>query len=401
MLVNKYNDQFIADKTSSRAGVTCSKSSLMSGGGPYGVTSESVNADVAAGLGKARPSAIGHYSHCNSQKGGSAGHDYDADSVGQTYGYTKAGAAYAGEVRGGYAPITRQPKTNMCGGKRRRKNKSRKSRRKSRRKSKKSRRRKTKRRKRKTKRRRGGKTNAEMMACMEENAGLGPVKANLKCRQPTMAKPVSGCVDDMTATYGSEGRGSCANLQRRIAYSKSNPKPGQREALEKFCAGDAGKHCKKSCSEYGQPCPAPVIAPKQLPVVEAPKPTPMPVVKAAPVTPMGPQRGTGECDQHNFYDGVVFKKSEGKLCRSKKSSCKLAKGKKKSSPMNTRKCISRKGGRRKSRKKSRKKRKRMKGGRYQQYGSNIPNTPGYSGPYTAGPMPWATGPVGINRQMNC
>ena len=64
--------------------------------------------------------------------------------------------------------------------------------------------------------------------------------------------------------------------------------------------------------------------------------------------------------------------------------------------------------RRKSRRKSksrknrrRRTRKRMKGGRYQQYGSNVPNTPGYSSPYTAGPMPWATGPVGINRQMNC
>jgi len=214
MLVNKYNDQFIADKTSSRAGVTCSKPSLMSGGGPYGVTSESVNADVAAGLGKARPSAIGHYSHCNSQKGGSAGHDYDADSVGQTYGYTKAGAAYSGEVRGGYAPVTRQPKTNMCGGKRRRKNKSRKSRRKSRKKSKKGgRRRKTKRSRRK----------------------------------------------------------------RRKSRKKSKSRRNRR----------------------------------------------------------------------------------------------------------------------------RRTRKRMKGGRYQQYGSNVPNTPGYSGPYTAGPMPWATGPVGINRQMNC
>ena len=74
-----------------------------------------------------------------------------------------------------------------------------------------------------------------------------------------------------------------------------------------------------------------------------------------------------------------------------------------------------KGGRRKSKKsrsKSRRKsksrknhrrrtRRKMKGGRYQQYGSNIPNTPGYSGPNTKGPMPWATGPVGINRQMNC
>ena len=216
MLANKFNDQFIVDKTSSRQGVTCSGGMKpMAGGSPFGVTNDSLNADVESGLGKARASAVNHYSHCNSQKGGAAGHNYDADAVGQTYGYTKAGAAYAGEVRGGYAPITVKPKTNMCGGKkRRRKNKSRKSRRKSRRKSKKGgRRRKTKKSRRKRKK------------------------------------------------------------SRRKSKSRKNRK--------------------------------------------------------------------------------------------------------------------------------RRTRRRMKGGRYQQYGSNIPNTPSYSAPYTAGPMPWATGPVGINRKMNC
>ena len=212
MLANPTNSQFIADKISSKQGVTCSSPSLMTGGGTYGVTNASLNADVESGLGKARASGVNHYSHCNSQKGGAAGHNYDADSVGQTYGYTKAGAAIAGEVRGGYAPITIQPKTNMCGGKkkRRRKNKSRKSRRKS---KKGGRRRKTKRSRRKRKK------------------------------------------------------------SRRKSKSRKNRR--------------------------------------------------------------------------------------------------------------------------------RRTRKRMKGGRYQQYGSNVPNTPSYSAPYTAGPMPWATGPVGINRKMNC
>ena len=212
MLANRTNSQFIADKISSKQGVTCSSPSLMTGGGTYGVTNASLNADVEAGLGKARASGVNHYSHCNSQKGGAAGHNYDADSVGQTYGYTKAGAAIAGDLRGSYAPITIQPKTNMCGGKkkRRRKNKSRKSRRKS---KKGGRRRKTKRSRRKRKK------------------------------------------------------------SRRKSKSRKNRR--------------------------------------------------------------------------------------------------------------------------------RRTRKRMKGGRYQQYGSNVPNTPSYSAPYTAGPMPWATGPVGINRKMNC
>ena len=123
MLSNPTNNQFIADKTSSRAGVTCSSPSLMMGGGPYGVTNNSLNADVNAGLGKARASVLNHPSKCDLQKGGAAGHNYDADAVGQTYGYTKAGAAIAGELKGSYAPITITPKTNMCGGKKRRKNK--------------------------------------------------------------------------------------------------------------------------------------------------------------------------------------------------------------------------------------------------------------------------------------
>lgn len=214
MLANKFNEQLIAPRVASKQGVTCSSPKLMTGGSPYGVTNDSLNADVESGLGKARASAINHYSHCNSQKGGAAGHDYDADAVGQTYGYTKAGAAYAGEVRGGYAPITVQPKTNMCGGKkkRRRKNKSRK--------------------------------------------------------------------------------------------SRKHKKGGRR--------------------------------------------------------------------------------------KSKRSRRKRKKSRRKS----RRKSKSRKNRRRRTR-------KRMKGGRYQQYGSNIPNTPSYSAPYTAGPMPWATGPVGINRKMNC
>ena len=210
MLSNPTNNQFIANKISSTQGVTCSKPSLMTGGGPYGVTNDSLNLDAQSGLGKARASVLNHPSKCDLQKGGAAGHDYDADAVGQTYGYTKSGAAIAGELRGSYAPITVTPKTNMCGGKRRRKNKSRKSRRKS----------KKGRRRRKTKR---------------------------------------------------------SRRKRKKSRRKS-----------------------------------------------------------------------------------------------------------------------------KSRKKRRRRtRRKMKGGRYQQYGSNVPNTPSYSAPYTAGPMPWATGPVGINRQMNC
>ena len=52
------------------------------------------------------------------QKGGAAGHDYDADAVGQTYGYTMAGAAIAGELEEEVMLLLPfSTKTNMCGGK--------------------------------------------------------------------------------------------------------------------------------------------------------------------------------------------------------------------------------------------------------------------------------------------
>ena len=136
-LVNKTNSQFIQPRIDNRKGVVCSGQS----GGGYGSTADSLAASATGGLGKGIPSASTHYSNCDKQSGG--GHNYDADVEGFSYGYTKAGAAVAGQLRGSYAPISVNKKTNMCGGKkrrrkskkkrkRRRKNKTRKSRRKKR-----------------------------------------------------------------------------------------------------------------------------------------------------------------------------------------------------------------------------------------------------------------------------
>ena len=147
-LVNKFNDQFIAPRIGSKKGVTCDGQS----GGGFGATAESLASSANNGLGKGHPSPI-KYTQCNKQSGG--GHNYDADFPGFSYGYTKAGAAVASELKGSYAPISVNKKTNMCGGKKRRKRKTHK-----RKKSKKKRRRKNKtrksrkRRKRRTKRRR-------------------------------------------------------------------------------------------------------------------------------------------------------------------------------------------------------------------------------------------------------
>ena len=148
--VNKFNDQFIQSRVASKEGVRCSQK----GGNPYGATMDSLAADANAGMGKLRASPAKHYNNCP-QKGGNRGHNYDADFGGVRYGYTKSGAAIAGDLKGSYAPITKARSTNMCGGRKRRR--SRRKGRKSRRKRRRSRRKRRKtRRRRKSRSRRGG-----------------------------------------------------------------------------------------------------------------------------------------------------------------------------------------------------------------------------------------------------
>ena len=315
MLVNKYNEQLIAPRVASKQGITCSSPSLMTGGSPYGVTNDSLDLDAQSGLGKARASVSNNSSKCDSQKGGAAGHDYDADAVGQTYGYTKSGASYASELRGSYAPITVQPKTNMCGGKkkRRKSKKKRKNRRKN--KSRKSR----KRRKSRRRRRRGG------MDIQMPVVDKGKLSRKLKEAYNSRDKYSSDPEYAMKYPTGlSNSAMEIAKLENQIRemHGDEKLKEIQHSYKKSVCDDEAGTY-----TNYG------VI----------------------------------DCG-----------KKGGK--RRRRKSRKKSKSRKK---------------------RKRRTRRRMKGGRYQQYGSNVPNTPSYSAPYTAGPMPWATGPVGINRQINC
>jgi hypothetical protein len=71
-------------------------------------------------------------------------------------------------------------------------------------------------------------------------------------------------------------------------------------------------------------------------------------------------KGTEDrCDEYNYYKNGKFVKSTGKLCRKDKR-CNVTKGKKKSSPMNTRKCVTLTGGRRKQKRKTKRKRRKKK-----------------------------------------
>lgn len=146
-LVNSTNNQFIQPLINNRKGVVCNGQS----GGGFGSTNDSLLHSANNNLGKGYPAPI-KYTNCDKQSGGA--HNYDKDFPGQNYGYTKEGAGIASQFRGSYAPISVSPKTNMCGGKKRkrkRKTKKRKHRRKN--KSRKSR----KRRRSKKRKMRGGK----------------------------------------------------------------------------------------------------------------------------------------------------------------------------------------------------------------------------------------------------
>jgi hypothetical protein len=150
-LVNSTNSQFNQTSVNSKQGVVCAGQT----GGGFGSTNNSLTHSANNNLGKGYPAPI-KYTSCSKQSGGA--HDYDNDFPGQSYGFTKVGAGIAQQFKGSYAPITVTPKTNMCGGKKRRKKRKTRKRRKSKKRRRKNKSRKS-RRKRHTKRRksRGGK----------------------------------------------------------------------------------------------------------------------------------------------------------------------------------------------------------------------------------------------------
>lgn len=79
-------------------------------GGAYGNTMNSLSNNAQGGMGYSYPSAT-PYNHCGGQKGGSVSAIFNNRGG---YGYTNGGAGMAGEVIGGYAPIS--PYVNaQCG----------------------------------------------------------------------------------------------------------------------------------------------------------------------------------------------------------------------------------------------------------------------------------------------
>lgn len=229
--------------------------------------------------------------------------------------------------------------------------------------------------KRKTRRKRGGDA---VKQCSElvraQNPGISTVKVNSQCFDPNkrakiikenlpsvvqpkpavapvvapvvQSKPTF--VDDDTVFYGINKKGNCKHL--RDTYFTQ----GHHNKVKERCNKEAGKHCKKTCEDNKN-----ILKKKKFGVTKNVLESRL-NLKNTQNKPLDVViKGTEGCDVHNFYDSGVFKKSEGKNCR-KNSSCKLAKGKKKSSPMNTRKCIPRKGGRRKQKRKTKRKRRKKK-----------------------------------------
>ena len=134
--VNTTNNQFIQSRVSSKEGVRCSSQR----GGSHGSTMDSLAAAVDGNIAKNVIIPVKHYNNCQSkQKGGRL--DYDAvNALPSSYGFTKVGAANNSCFKGSYAPISRNPPQNQCGGRKRKRRRTRRKRRRTRRKRRKSRR---------------------------------------------------------------------------------------------------------------------------------------------------------------------------------------------------------------------------------------------------------------------
>ena len=113
-------------------------------GGGRTITFENLNHMANSRLGKMVPHG-NVYTNCNTQSGGAG------------FGFTREGAADAATFKGSYPAVQKYEKSKQCGGRRRRRRKSRRKKRKSRKKRRKSRKSRRKRRKsRRRRRRRGG-----------------------------------------------------------------------------------------------------------------------------------------------------------------------------------------------------------------------------------------------------
>ena len=134
--VNNTNNQFIQARVASKEGVRCPSQR----GGSYGSTMDSINAAIDANVAKNIIIPVKHYNNCQSkQKGGRL--DYDAvNALPSSYGFTKAGAANNSCFKGSYAPISRNPPQNQCGGRKRKKRRRKRKRRRTRKKRRKRRR---------------------------------------------------------------------------------------------------------------------------------------------------------------------------------------------------------------------------------------------------------------------
>ena len=99
----------------------------------------------------------------------------------------------------------------------------------------------------------------------------------------------------------------------------------------------------------------------------------------------------------NMCGGKKRRKRRTKRKRRRKNKTRKSRRKKRTKRRRKYKRKTKKGGRKRRRKRLSRK---QRGGKYQQFGSNIANTPSYSTPMPSS-LPWATGPGSFARQINC
>ena len=313
------------------------------------------------------------------QAGGA--HDYDKDILKSSYGFTKAGADLASELKGSYAPITSGvTRHNQCGGKKKK------------RKSRKNKKKKKSRKKKRKRTRKGG------------TWGLK--------RMPSMAEARKKATEAAAAAKAAAASGAAAakkNTQTFIDGTRADRRKGQLFAAAAVSRGvtNAADAMRKSAAyKKGQalidevttsPCYQECIGAATNTIRSATESAKNRAIETAA------KHRVNRAQKEALARGEIF--GGGRKRKSRKNKRKSRKNKRKSRRKKTKKR------RRKTYRggncnyKSRKfdvealSKYNKHGGAYSQYGSNEPNSPTYSFEPTT-TKPWALGPGNFKRTVN-
>ena len=327
------------------------------------------------------------------QAGGA--HDYDKDILKSSYGFTKAGANLASELKGSYAPITSGvTRHNQCGGKKK-KRKSRKNKKKK----------KSRKNKKKRKRTRGGRrptwaTAAAMKKMAHDNFGTGKGRAETMERMAKRAESARKQTGEMWKSAKEAGHKETTLFCQNYLESDDSQEVQKRLAEEDAERERVFKE-EQEAAKAAEKARWDALTPEERQREKEKKAEKERQEKLE----LQREREAAAREFDEWYGGSKKSRKTKRRRKSRKKKRKSRKNKRKS--------------RRKKTKKRRRKTYRggncnyktrkfdtntlskynKHGGAYSQYGSNEPNSPTYSFEPTT-TKPWALGPGNFKRTVN-